>query len=82
MGGWIGGPLSTSSSPPSSLKKTKTPPIPIEQFEKKLKTREKLFEEYRQKDYGKADAAWDNDHIQIRPDCFAAITVATVIGIP
>jgi len=51
MGGWnINGPV----APPSSSKKKPE----VERFVKKVKTREQLFEEYRLKDYGKADAAW------------------------
>ena len=57
MGGWnINGPVLVTTP-------TKKKPIAVklERFVKKVKTREQLFEEYRLKDYGKADAAWFND---------------------
>lgn len=61
MGGWnINGPVATVSVAKSSSKKKPE----VERFVKKVKTRDQLFEEYRLNDYGKADAAWDDEHIK------------------
>ncbi len=57
MPGYI--PPALRNKPNYVPKKLSLKPKPIDYS--KLKTKEQIFDEYQKKNYGKADAAWDED---------------------